>query len=234
MGTQTDAFIASEELEAVLEARAFAYRMLANAFLAEPVREQIAALAATGAVSLFPYAADSELVAQGVAEATAYLSAPANGTDAAFDALVWDYTRMFIGPGKLPAPPWESAYSNEDRLLFQEQTLAVRKAFRQYGLVLATAPSNPEDHIGLELEFLYHTGCVALEQAKARDVAGLERVLRDQQAFLNEHLLTWAPDFANDVAKSSTTGFYRGMARILSGFLRVDRAVLEELLCSLQ
>jgi putative dimethyl sulfoxide reductase chaperone len=232
MGTNAAALIASAELEAVLEARAFAYRLLANAFLAEPVRDQVAVLAAAGAVHAFPYAAESDLIAQGMAEVEAYLADPATGTDAAFDALVWDYTRMFIGPGKLAAPPWESAYSNEERLLFQEQTLAVRQVFRSYGLVLATAPANPEDHIGLELDFMYHTCSLAMEQLKAGNVVALEQICRDQLAFLNEHLLAWAPDFAADVVASSQTGYYGGMARLLSGFLRVDRAIVEELLCS--
>ncbi|HWI60635.1 MAG TPA: molecular chaperone TorD family protein [Symbiobacteriaceae bacterium] len=230
MGTNAAALISSPELQAVLEARAFAYRMLANAFLAEPVREQIRSLAATDAVSLFPYAADSEPIAQGVSEVTAYLGDPAGDTDAAFDALVWDFTRMFIGPGRLAAPPWESAYKTEERLLFQEPTLAVRQVFRAYGLVLATAPASPEDHIGLELDFMYHTCGLALEQAKAGNVAGLEQICRDQLDFLRTHLLSWAPAFAADVVRSSQTGYYRGMARMLDGFLRIDRAIAEELL----
>lgn len=221
------AMIAQEELQVLMEARAFAYRVLANAFLAEPVRDQIQALAASGAVRAFPFAQDSELIGQGMAEVEAYLGDPAHGTAEAHDALLWDYTRMFVGPGKLAAPPWESAYSNEDRLLFQEQTLQVRQVFRSYGLVLATAPSNPEDHIGLELDFMYHTCRLAVEQPDR-----MVQILSDQQDFLNEHLLAWAPDFAADVLKSANTGFYRGMARMLNGFLRTDRTILEELLCS--
>ncbi|MEI3231097.1 MAG: molecular chaperone TorD family protein, partial [Gordonibacter pamelaeae] len=38
------------------------------------------------------------------------------------------YTKLFIGPAKLPAPPWESVYATGGRpLLFQESTLAVRR-----------------------------------------------------------------------------------------------------------
>lgn len=232
MATNAEALIASEGLKAAMEARAFAYRLLANAFLAEPVRDQVNALAATGAVRAFPYAGDSEPIQRGMEEAEAYLSDPANGSIEAYEALLWDYTRMFVGPGQLAAPPWESAYSNEERLLFQEQTLAVRRVFRAYGFVLATAPANPEDHIGLELDFMYQTCRLAMEQIEARQPARLEQICRDQLSFLNEHLLTWAPDFAADVVNSAQTGFYRGMARMLNGFLRIDRSILEELLCS--
>lgn len=39
---------------------------------------------------------------------------------------------FYVEPGSLPAPPWESAYLSEDRLLFQESTLEVRKAYLKY------------------------------------------------------------------------------------------------------
>ena len=231
MATQAELLIQTEELQAVLEARAFAYRMLAQTFLAEPVRAQLQSLAETGAVGIFPYAEESELVRQGIDEAQAYLSDPANATDEAFDALHWDYTRMFIGPDKLPAPPWESAYCNEERLLFQEQTMAVRRAFRTYGYANPGAPMEPDDHIGLELDFLYRTCSLALE---ATEGAALVGICRDQLSFVKEHLQVWVPAFAADVARDARTGFYRGMARMLEGFVAIDRRLLEELLSEAQ
>ena len=77
----------TEDLKAVLEVRAFAYRILAQAFLAEPVRVQVESLAETGAVGLFPYAQDSDLIGQGVQAVQAYLGDPANATDEAFESL---------------------------------------------------------------------------------------------------------------------------------------------------
>ena len=215
------------ELEAVLEARGFAYGLLAQAFVAEPARTFVPALVESGAVELFQFAAEVGQIAQGVAEVSAYL-AVATGED--YDALRWDYTRMFIGPGKVPAPPYESAYRSADRLLFQEETLEVRRAYAAYGLQAAKVGSEPDDQVGLELQFLFETCRVAAERAAAGDWAGLEQVLRDQAAFLDEHLLQWAGDFAADVAAGAQVGFYRGMAHLLAGYLPVDRRVLAELL----
>ena len=134
---------------------------------------------------------------------------------------------MFIGPDKLVAPPWESAYANEERLLFQEQTVAVRKVFRAYGFANPGAPMEPDDHIGLELDFMYRTCCLAMETSSAADLA---TICRDQLSFVKEHLLTWVPAFAADVAGGARTGFYRGMAHMLHGFLLIDRSLLAELL----
>jgi len=142
---------------------------------------------------------------------------------------VWEHTRLFIGPARLPAPPWESAYRTEDRLLFQEGTLEVRQVYLRHGMASARMGSEPDDHIGLELGFMYETCRLAAEAAAGGEQARAELILRDQQDFVDEHLLQWAPSFAGDVAKSAQTAYYRGMAHLLAGYLAVDRSLLREL-----
>ncbi len=217
-------------LDAVLEARGFAYGLLVQAFLAEPSRSLIPSLAAMDAANLFPYADQPGPIQQGVAELAAYLSDAGNTTSEAYDRLLWDYTRMFIGPARLQAPPYESAYRTADRLLFQPETLSVREIYRGYGLMSARLGSEPDDHIGLELQFLCETCHMAAEMASADEMVGLDQVLRDQRHFLDEHLLPWAHRFASDIAASAETGFYRAMGQLLSGYLAIDRQILDELL----
>jgi TorA maturation chaperone TorD len=55
-------------------------------------------------------------------------------TDESFEHMQADYMRLFIGPGKVIAAPWESVYFNEDRMTFQVQTLDVRNWYRRFGL----------------------------------------------------------------------------------------------------
>ncbi|MDF2630178.1 MAG: dmsD2 [Symbiobacteriaceae bacterium] len=232
VATNAQVMAQAGELGEVLEARGFAYGLLAQAFLAEPERMLIPSLAESGAVGLFPYAEEPGLIRDGVAEVAAYVGDAASVTDEGYGSLLWDYTRLFIGPGKVPAPPWESAYRSAERLLFQEETLGVRRAYAAYGLASAKVGSEPDDHMGLELQFMYETCRVAAERLGAGDWAGVEQVLRDQRAFLDEHLLQWAGDFAADVVVGAQVGFYRGLGRVLQGFLPVDRGLLEELLVS--
>jgi hypothetical protein len=85
--------------------------------------------------------------------------------------------------------------------------------------------------VGLELDFMYQTCRVAREHAGEGRGAELAHICHDQLGFLDEHLLTWVPAFAGDVAMSARTGFYRGMAHLLAGFLAIDRTILTELLC---
>jgi TorA maturation chaperone TorD len=230
MASNAQALARAGELAAVLEARGFAYGLLSRAFLTEPTPELIRSLTESDAASLFPYADEPGPIQQGAAELTAYLTGPDSATPEGHDRLLWDYTRLFIGPARLPAPPFESVYRSADRLLFQMETAQVRQAYREYGLSSAKAGNEPDDHIGLELQFLCETCRYAAEAGAAGDLTGLERVLQDQERFLDEHLLQWAGDFAADVAANAQAGFYRAMAHLLLGFLPVDRQLLAELL----
>lgn len=230
MVTTARALAAQGELEGILEARGFAYALLARAFVAEPVQEQVQDLAESGAVRFFPFGGEHPAIQEGIAAVDAFLGDAANWSAAAFDRLLWDFTRLFVGPARLPAPPYESAYRTADRLLFQESTLEVRQAYLRYGLAAAHMGAEPDDHIGLELGFLYETCRMAAEAVASGDVARAEAVLRDQQAFLDAHLLKWVPAFAADVRQQAETGFYRGWASLLAGFVEIDRSLLRELL----
>lgn len=230
MALNTGQTILPDGIQQVMEARAFAYDLLRRTFLAEPPREFVETLATSGTVSAFPFRDESPAIAAGVSEVAAHLNDPANLTTEAHEDLHWDFTRMFIGPFTLPAPPYESVYRGEDRLLYQEETLEVRQEYRKYGLNTRECNPEPDDHVGLELDFMYHLTQLASERFAAGDRPGLAAVLQDQRRFLDQHLLQWVPKFSDDVIRSADTDFYRGFARILSGYLTMDRQLLDELM----
>ncbi len=58
-------------------------------------------------------------------------------TENAFDELRDDYTRLFLGPATVLAPPWESVYFNDERMVFQEQTMQVRGWYQRFELEFA-------------------------------------------------------------------------------------------------
>lgn len=221
-------------LRPLLEVRTYAYDLLRLTFLAEPSRAFVGALKGGGPLRDFPLADESTLLAEGAAEAADWMSRPDAADDPFYEALHWDYTRLFIGPDRLPAPPWESAYLNDERLLFQKETLEVRKAYMKYELAPRELGREADDHLGLELDFMFRLSSLAAERAEEDDAAGLTAVAMDQAAFLDNHLLRWVPQFSHDVAASAGTGFYRGMARVLQGFLEVDRRALQEALETLR
>ena len=101
------------------------------------------------------------------------------------------YTKLFIGPAKLPAPPWESVYATGEPLLFQESTLAVREAYRRAGYAAAGYPHEADDHLAVELDFMATLASDARAAYEAGDKGRSADLLSVQRDFLREHLLAW-------------------------------------------
>ena len=221
---------ASEGIAAFLEARAFAYDILKCAFLQEPSEKFIKLLIEGEIIQAFPFADSSAALGKAADRIVQCLKEPDTFSRKKWESLHWDYTRMFIGPGKVPAPPWESIYRDAEHLYFSQETQEVRNTYRKYNLLPKDFGHDPDDHLGLELDFLHKLCERALEKAKSADETRLVEILNDQKAFLDEHLLKWVPHWTQDVVKSAETDFYKGMAQLLEAYLNLDRQMIEELL----
>ncbi|WP_409972832.1 molecular chaperone [Bacillus sp. Bva_UNVM-123] len=150
-----------------------------------------------------------------------------------FDELHWDYTRMFIGPFTLPAPPWESSYVRKDKLLFQGTTMNVRKYYEKYGMVVTDFNIEADDHIGLELDFIFNLNELCIQEIESdsqMSVSHLKYLIKEQQVFLKEHLLKFSQDFSKAVVSEANTQFYQGLAKLLHHYLLIDSMVLKELM----
>jgi TorA maturation chaperone TorD len=206
----------TDDWQTILAACQLAYGFLARAFYEEPESTFIGFLF------------DEDLFADWPLDPTAHFSQTGLDLLCGFGEgwkeskladLKWDYRRLFVGPGQLEAYPWESVHLGKDHILFDEQTIAVRQLYRQFGLQASRQRREPEDHIGLELAFMTHLcsqGLVAIEQV---DQAALADHLNTQHDFLRDHLLRWAPAFAQAVIQHADTDYYRGVAYLLLGTL---------------
>ncbi len=66
-----------------------------------------------------------------------------------------EYTRLFIGPPKPAAPPWETMNRGDGVTVgFGEPTFEMRRLLREAGLELANSNHQYEDHLGIELLYL--------------------------------------------------------------------------------
>jgi TorA maturation chaperone TorD len=144
-----------------------------------------------------------------------------------YEAIALDYTRLFLGPDHVLAPPWESVHRNPLHLTFQQETLGVRAWYRRFGLVLQRKENEPDDHLGLELAFLAHLAGKAIEAYKVVDDDGLIQVLRAQGDFLTAHPLRWVKSWCSQVLDQAGTDFYRGVALLAHGSLQEAAQLLD-------
>jgi putative dimethyl sulfoxide reductase chaperone len=146
------------------------------------------------------------------------------------DFLKSEYTCLLVGPNKLPAPPWESVYLSQERTLFQESTLKVRRNYLEYNFLPMNYPHEADDHLALELDFMAHLAQLSQEHFESEKSEEVKKVLLDQKAFLNEHLLVWIGDFAEQIQHGKTQFFYPQMATLTEHVLKIDALVIEEIL----
>lgn len=139
--------------------------------------------------------------------------------EAEFNNLKSDQLRLFIGVDRVLAPVWESVYFNENRLVFQQQTLQVRDWYARFGLQFEKLNREPDDHIGLELIFVAHLASRCLTAMEAGNQEEVDQLLQAQKDFLAEHLLRWGPAWAKLVKQHAATDFYRGVAHLTHGAL---------------
>ena len=186
--------------DASLDAIAFAGATLAPFFLNDP-RTGDAADAFAALAELDVEAAAAEWPFVDAVEAAADLALMREGLVAGADneELVWEYRRLFVGPGHLPAPPWGSVYTDRECVMFGLTTLDLRQWMRERGIERLGDANDPEDQIGLMLELM-----AWLASNRPHDL----------DDYLRLHLLTWAPHFLEYLEDATTHPFYRGLARL--------------------
>lgn len=144
-----------------------------------------------------------------------------------------EYTRLFIGPVSLVAPPWESVYGQKDAMLFQESTLEVRNTYRQYGLIPEGYPHVADDSLALELHFMALLAQRGLDAFYAGKNDDLTADLTGSSDFLKKHLLVWVPKFLERMKGAKSNILYPQMCLVLDEFLRKDAETVKEVLQAL-
>lgn len=144
-----------------------------------------------------------------------------------------EYARLFLGPREVVAPLHESAYLSGTPRMFTTETLAVRAFYERHGYTMKAKNREPEDAIGVELEFLRNlcSRCIALLESdnSSLDAVDEARSLLDaQRSFAERHLGLWAHEFVKRVAENDKSGFYAVWATYLSAVLHEDEELLEE------
>jgi TorA maturation chaperone TorD len=122
------------------------------------------------------------------------------------DAIQRDFIRLFVGPRKKLAPPWESVYRDPSRLVLQDAADGVLRAYAEERLGFDGMGKQPPDHIALELQF-----CAALVDRAESRASSADALRR----FLDEHLLVWAPRFAADLVRIADTEVVRAIGGAL-------------------
>ncbi|MBN1964259.1 MAG: molecular chaperone TorD family protein [Anaerolineae bacterium] len=211
------------EREFVYQARQAVYGLLQRLYYDRPDEALFDWLTTERPFAQFPvmlpaeYDADLRLVDEAVQQLS-------------LEDLRQDYRQLYVGPGRMPVPPWESVYRNEERTMFDVHTLQVRETYARHGMEFIKKNKTPEDHVAIELEFMRVLTERLLTTLERGDEKAEHILLQEQRQFLTGHMLAWLPELSKRTQEFAQTDFYRGLAGVLIGFLRWDRDMLTQLL----
>ncbi len=142
------------------------------------------------------------------------------------DSLRVDFSRLFVGPFGMLAPPYGSVYMESGRKVMGDSTLDVVSRYREEGLDISGDFHDAPDHIAVELEFVHFLIFKSLEAASHSDMHASGHYMEKRRRFYAEHLGAWISDFQEHVEEKAETNFYKNLARATRTLIQED---LEEI-----
>jgi len=138
-----------------------------------------------------------------------------------------EYTKLFVGPPRPAAAPWETMYrpgSEGATVGFGQATFEMRALLREAGLEVSNENNQYADHIGIEL--LYASVlCTRLAEADG-DAAAQAELGCKLSSFVQKHPLPWIDKLIAAVEASQPNGY-------LEAILSLSKALLTAVLASL-
>jgi len=143
------------------------------------------------------------------------------------EELLVEYSRLFLGPFKLVAPPYGSVWLDRARTVMGNSTAQVAAVYQTHGLHLADDFPELPDHIAVELEFLSY---LAFQQRQAQTTGNQDqatRLVTAQLGFINEFLAPWLKPFCQAIIEDGEAPFYMALAACTAAFVAADSAALQ-------
>lgn len=125
--------------------------------------------------------------------------------------------------------PYESVHRDRDGLLFDKQTIAVRNVYRAIGLQVPNMNKAPDDHVGIEMDFVAQCFVRALDAMDAGNDDAATSYLQLAASFVDEHLSQWAPEILAKAADAADTHFMKGICLCSLGALTFVTERLDEM-----
>jgi TorA maturation chaperone TorD len=130
--------------------------------------------------------------------------------------LLDEYERLFVGPGQVPCPPYESFWREDvpvdiRRTLMGPCTAELKELYRELGLQVSASSCELPDHVAIELE--------ALAYSLSSDEMGAVA-----SRLFGEHLARFLPRFCRAVAHDAESSFYRDLAALTLDWMAGIRA----------
>lgn len=129
-----------------------------------------------------------------------------------------EYSRLFVGPGHVLAPPYESVYKtknsdNKMGIVMGDSTIEVKHFYGRAGLKLSEDFTDLPDHITLELHFMGYLCTMESDKIQSDKM---------QADFLKIHIGSWISDFSKAITMSTNSVFYHEVAELTEAWIKLE------------
>lgn len=135
------------------------------------------------------------------------------------EELLVEYSRLFIGPFGVIAPPYGSVYLDGERRVMGDSTMKVIGMYRNEGLSGSADAGELPDHVAVELEFMSYLVFEEIKALETSDLRAAVESVEKQERFSGEFLRRWIPLFCERIKENTENGFYTALAQCASSFI---------------
>ena len=123
-----------------------------------------------------------------------------------------DYNRLFAGQALPLAPAYESQYQNNGQPKKGQNAGSVTDFYNSYGWEYKYKGRIMDDHLGIELLFL----TILIEKYLViDDFACLVEMRGEIRRFIDQHILSWVPEWNNNIQHYAKTLCYKGIGTLI-------------------
>ena len=137
------------------------------------------------------------------------------GLECPTETLKNEYAELFLMENSKGAPPYASVYQSHERRLFQEPHFEMLQRLKDIGLPAIEGCNEPADHLAIQLDYLGNAVIQAIH-SHAYESSRL------QKSFIQNNLLTWLPEFHQQMRQTHNSDVYQSLTDLLICFLKHD------------
>ncbi|WP_418618163.1 TorD/DmsD family molecular chaperone [Slackia isoflavoniconvertens] len=213
--------------QTTLQAAQASFRVASQMVYREPEDGSLARFAQTRIFSCAPFGSDDSCVANGARLIDRWCVEHAAGGVVDLQALCDLQSEWFMllqGAGAPEVPSWAGFHLDRKSQILSELTIAVRRTYRAFGLEVADRSQEPDDNLGLLMEYLAHLIGLEVAALEAGDQKKARRVADAQRQALRDWLLPWICVWRWDMGKHARSDYMRGLGEFVFGLLRAYAA----------
>ncbi len=145
-------------------------------------------------------------------KAASQLRESCSDKSSSINAMNEDFFRLFSRVKAPLAPVYESSYAKTPVSGGSLNDHDVTEFYNSYGWLPEFRPEIKDDHLGSELLFL----TIMVDKYLVLDDEACRREMRNEiQRYIEQHLLSWLPEWHRRVQENSVTLSYRGISSLI-------------------